>query len=248
MTAVFVPAIVTIVPLVVAAFLTPPWMPLVARQVLLCAWGVGAAIVAERLFFNGNVASSVRALGFRRPRTRIVIAALLMSVPMWLYLPLAARAQGFAVSLRPDWLLLLIGVVLVNGLAEEVIHRGFVFRHLRQTRSFAAAATLSAALFGAQHIYIGVTNGWTVGIASVVLAVLLSYPLALAFERGDSIAGPAILHTSSNAPVFVFALPESFVASALLPHMAVILASLYVWFFSQVWRRDEGLREVLRHL
>ena len=115
MTAVLGPAIVTIVPLIAAAWLTPPWMPLLARQFLLFAWGVGATIVAERLFFSGTLSAAVNALGFRRPRARMVVAALLISVPMWLYLPLSARAQGLAVAVRPDWLPLLIGVVLVNG-------------------------------------------------------------------------------------------------------------------------------------
>jgi membrane protease YdiL (CAAX protease family) len=78
---------------------------------------------------------------------------------MWALIPLATWAGGRAVELRPDWIPLLIGVVLVNGITEEVIHRGFVFGRLRRGRSFAAAATISAALFAAQHLYIIATTG-----------------------------------------------------------------------------------------
>jgi len=45
-------------------------------------------------------------------------------------------------------------------------------------------------------------------------------------RRGSSIAGPAILHTSSNAPVMILALPEDFMTIAFLPHMVVIVVSL----------------------
>ena len=49
-------------------------------------------------------------------------------------------------------------------------------------------------------------------------------------EEDPLIAGPAILHTSSNAPVLVFALPEPLVRDALLPHMPVVLVALYLLF------------------
>ena len=150
---------------------------------------------------------------------------------MWAFLPLFAWSSDVVVALRPDWAQVLLGIVLVNGITEEVIHRGFVFGHLRSERSFAAAATLSAMLFAAQHLYIIITMGLVVGLSSVVLATLLTYPLAYVFEHGgNSIGGPAILHTSSNAPILILALPEEFVATAVLPHMGVVLVSLYLVF------------------
>jgi membrane protease YdiL (CAAX protease family) len=225
-------ALVVITPLVAAAWL-PPGFPLWLRQLLLCAWGVGAIVVAERVFFSSTLERAFHAVGFKRPRLRAIVAAFLVSLPMWAFLPLRARMEGVAVDLRPDWFLLLIGVVLVNGMTEEAIHRGFVFGHLRRGMSFAVAATLSAAVFTAQHLYIIATSGWTIGLASVGLAALLSYPLAFAFERGgNSIAGPALLHTSSNAPVMIFAIPDEFIGAVLLPHMAVVLVSLYLLFTS----------------
>jgi membrane protease YdiL (CAAX protease family) len=226
------PAIVVIVPLVAAAWL-PTGFPHLVRQVLLCIWGVGAILVAERTLFSDTLKEALRAVGLVRARKSTLAVALLASLPMWGFLPLLAWTNGIAIDLRPEWLSLLLGVVLVNGVTEEVIHRGFVFGHLRRGRSFATAATVSAMLFAAQHLYIIVTMGWTIGLASVLLAALLAYPLALGFERGNSIAGPAILHTSSNAPVMIFALPEDFMTIALLPHMGVIVVSLYLLFIVQ---------------
>jgi ABC-type tungstate transport system substrate-binding protein len=102
-------------------------------------------------------------------------------------------------------------------------------------------------LFAAQHLYIVVTMGWTIGLASVLLAALLAYPMAFVFERGrNSIAGPAILHTSSNAPVMILGLPVDFMTAALLPHMGVIIASLYLLFV--VVSRFKVIRDGLRHI
>jgi len=223
-------AAIVIIPLVAAAWL-PPTFPLGLRQILLSVWGLGAILAAERLLFSPTLRQAVRAVGLVRAPTPIVAVAVLVSLPMWAFLPAFVWMHGASIALRPEWLYLLAGVMLVNGITEEVIHRGFVFGHLRRGRSFAAAATFSAMIFAAQHLYIIVTTGATVGLASVLLAALLAYPLAFVFERGgNSIVGPAILHTSSNAPVTVLAMPDDALAAALVPHMAVVLVSLYLVF------------------
>jgi membrane protease YdiL (CAAX protease family) len=201
------------------------------RQILLCAWGVGATLVAERLLFSRAWRQAWQTVGFVRARQPAVVIALLVSLPMWLFLPLLAWLKDTPIQLQPDWLALLVGVILVNGITEEVIHRGFVFGHLQQEHSFVRAATLSALLFAAQHLYLIFSIGWISGLASVVLAALLAFPLAYIFARGgNSLGGPAILHTSSNAPMLILALPQSFVATALLPHMGVVLVSYYLVF------------------
>ena len=182
------------------------------------------------------MAEAIRALGFVPARRAIVIAVLLVSIPMWIFLPCFAWINGTGVIVRPDWLVLLIGVVLVNGITEEVIHRAFVFGHLRESRSFAAAATLSALVFAAQHLYLIVTMGWAVGLSSVLLAAFLAYPMAFVFERGGrSIAGSAILHTSTNSPAIILALPGELMATALVMHMGVILVSVYLVFLVSRW-------------
>ena len=91
--------------------------------------------------------------------------------------------------------------------------------------------------------------GPTVGFASVLLAVLLAFPMAFVFERGgNSIVGPAILHTSSNAPAIILALPQDVMATALVMHMGVILGSIYLVFVLQKVGRffgNEFLRAIL---
>jgi membrane protease YdiL (CAAX protease family) len=131
-------------------------------------------------------------------------------------------------------------VILVNGVAEEVIHRAFIFGHVRETRSFWVSATISAVIFGVQHIYLLFTIGTVAGMASVVLALALAFPLAFLYERGgNSLGTPAILHTSSNAPMMLFVIPEA-AGDVLLPHVAVVLASMYLSFVFRPWLQPEG--------
>lgn len=228
---VYAAAIWVMVPLVAAAFFTPPNFPMLLRQILLCAWGVGATLAAERLLFSQTWRQAWQVVGFVPARLAAVVVALLVGLPMWLFLPLLAWLQDTPIQLQPDWPALLLGVILVNGLAEEVIHRGFVFGHLQREHSFIRAATLTALLFAAQHLYLIFSMGWTTGLASVLLAALLTFPLVYIYARGgNSLGGPAILHTSSNAPMIILALPPSFVASVLVPYMGVVLVSIYLVF------------------
>jgi membrane protease YdiL (CAAX protease family) len=223
-------AVLVIIPLIAGAWL-PPGFPTLLRQLLLVVWGVGATFAAERLLFSASSAAAFRALGFAPAHPASLVLALLVSVPMWTFLPLLATSNGVPVALRPDWFWLLIGVVLVNGVTEEVIHRAFVFGHLRHGRSFVTAAAISATIFAGQHLYLIFTIGSTAGLASVLLAALLAFPLAYMFEHGgNSIGAPVILHTSSNAPMMIVALPDAFIATALLPHMGVVLLSLSLVF------------------
>jgi membrane protease YdiL (CAAX protease family) len=228
---VYAAAILVIIPLVAAAWFIPPDFPMLLRQVLLCAWGVGATLAAERLLFSRTWRQARQTVGFVPARLPAVVVALLASLPMWLFLPLLAWLRNTPIQLQPDWPALLVGVILVNGITEEVLHRGFVFGHLQQEHSFIRAATLSALLFAAQHLYLIFSIGWTAGLASVLLAALLTFPLVYSYARGgNSLGGPAILHTSSNAPMIILALPQSFVVTALLPHMGVVLVSIYLVF------------------
>ena len=225
--------------LVAAAFLTPPDLPLLARQMLLCAFALGGLAVAERMLFGPGARRIASAMGFNRARRPAVMTAILCSLPMWLFLPIHGWTTGRPVVVSTDWLAILSGIVLVNGIAEEVIHRAFVFGHLRQVHSFAVSAAIGAIIFGLQHFYLLVTIGVVAGTASIILAVLLVWPLALLFERGgNSIIPPAILHSSSNAPMMIF-VSADIVDTVVLPHMAVVLASMYL-SFALVFRQEQS--------
>jgi membrane protease YdiL (CAAX protease family) len=237
---VLVAAFAVIVPLVAAAWLIPPDFPMLPRQILLTLWGVGAILAAERILFSGSWNQAIAALGFVQARPRSLWVALLVSIPMWLFIPLYVWVNGEQVVLQPNWLELLIGVILVNGITEEAIHRGFVFGNLRREHTFAAAVTISAAVFAVQHLYLIASVGWAAGLSSVLLAALISFPLAFLFEKGgNSIGAPAIIHTSTNAPVILLALPQDVLNTVLIPHMGVLVISLYLVFAFRGYLRGQ---------
>jgi len=222
-------AVPVIAILVAAAFMLPadfPWLP---RQLMLAAIGVGGIALAETAMFGTPAAALPGRLGFVATDRRMIVACIAASLPMWLFLPAVSAVTGSPLPVAPDWPLLVLGVILVNGLAEEVIHRAFFFGRLREHVSFVRAASLGALLFGTQHLYLVATLGAAGGLASVALALLLAYPLAHAFEAGGrSVIGPAILHTSSNAAFLVFG--DSANGALLLVHMLVVLVSIYTVF------------------
>jgi membrane protease YdiL (CAAX protease family) len=216
--------------LVAAAFLLPADFPWLSRQVLLAAIGIGGIALAETVLFRTPAPGLASRLGFVAASPRLLVACFAASLPMWLFLPVASAVTGSPLRIAPDWPLLVLGVILVNGLAEEVIHHAFFFGRLREQAGFIKAAFFGALLFGAQHLYLIVTLGPAAGASSVLLALLLAFPLAYAFELGGrSIIGPAILHTSSNAAFLVFGDPGN--GTLLLVHMLVVLASIYTVFF-----------------
>jgi membrane protease YdiL (CAAX protease family) len=219
-------AVPVIAVLVAAAFVLPADFPWLQRQLVLAAIGIGGIALAEIVMFRTSLGNLASRLGFAAPNMRVVRVCLAVSLPMWLFLPIASVVTGTPPHVASTWPLIILGVVLVNGLAEEVIHRIFFFGRLREHTSFATAASLGALLFGTQHLYLIATLGPAAGLASVALALLLAYPLCHAFDMGGrSIAGPAILHTSSNASFLVFG--DASNSSLLLLHMLVVLLSIY---------------------
>ena len=226
-TVLFATVIAAVVPMIAAGFLWPADWPLILRQITIAIWGIGVVFVAEGRV-SGRVAHrTFAALGVSPPRWRAVLVATLAAIAMFLAAPLVATVTGLQWGVQPGWLPTLIGVILVNGMAEEVIHRAYLFRHLRERFAFGPAAAIAAAAFAIQHLYLTVSLGLIAGLAATALAVALTMPLIVFYERGGrSLLPPAILHTGSNASVMLFlAPPEQQVL--LLPHMGIVLAALY---------------------
>jgi membrane protease YdiL (CAAX protease family) len=232
---VLVGAAPVIASLIAPAFLSPSVIETqLGRQFLLLALGAGGILVAELVLLEARIPRALHTLGFAWPRWQAVALAGLISLPMWLFLPIMGWITGTEVGLNAEWPSILLGVILVNGITEEVIHRGFVFGNLRSVSNFWFATGVSAGVFGLQHVYLIFTIGPFPGSMSVLLAIALAVPLALHFEHGgNSVVAPAVLHTSSNAPMMLFVQGEA-AATLLMPHMAIVLVSMYFSFL--IWR------------
>lgn len=188
---------------------------------------VAATLAAERTLFRApGVPAAVR-LGLGRPRGRGIAAAAAVAAAILLVFPVFGVMTGTTFRIRPDALLLLPGLFAQAGIAEETLFRGYLFGHLRRGRTFGRAAALSMLPFVAVHLWLFVTMAWPIALAAVVVATVLSFPLAYAYELGgNTIWPPAILHaviqgaikivdvSGDASPMFPFAWMA---ASTLLP-------------------------------
>ena len=114
---------------------------------------------------------------------------------MLLCLPLLARIAGLELALRPNAAWLALGMLAQGGLAEEVLFRGFMYRHLRRSRTFWRAATLSAVPFTAAHVPLLWSLEPAVAVLALAMAIAWSFPLAWLFDRANGSIWPgAILH------------------------------------------------------
>ena len=161
----------------------------------------GVAAVIERLAFGRDVRQGLLALGFGRPRPGALVAATIIGVAMLAFFPLYSAATGTPLSLKADWLWVLLGAIVLNGLAEEALFRGFVFGHLRKAgHSFLRAGLISMAIFGAVHLFLFASNPFIVALLATLLAISAAFPFAFLYERaGRTIWAGVILHVAAHA-------------------------------------------------
>jgi len=163
-------------------------------------WLVGGvivvlALVIERLLTRAPLRSCFFALGLGAPRRSALLAAVVLSVALLASLPLLAALSGVELALRGGAAWLALGMFLQGGAAEEVLFRGFMYRHLRQGRTFWRAATLSALPFSAAHVPLLWTLETPVALLALAMAIALSFPLAWLFDRANGSIWPgAIVH------------------------------------------------------
>jgi membrane protease YdiL (CAAX protease family) len=154
-----------------------------------------ATLGVERLLFTSNLRAATRALGVGRPRQAGLIVAGATSVLLLSAIPLFAVAPATSIALAPDWFRYVPGIFAQGGLAEETLFRAYLFGHLRATRSFWRAASLSLLPFAAVHVLLFFTMPWPVAVAALLLAMATSIPLAHLFELGgNTIWAPALVH------------------------------------------------------
>jgi membrane protease YdiL (CAAX protease family) len=176
---------------------------------LLVAAAVIVALVAiECGLFGQSPGAAVRSLGLGRPAARGIAVALGLCAVLLAVIPAYAAVRSAALTLYPGWPWLLPGLFAQAGIAEEALFRGYLFGHLRSSRSFWRAAGLAAVPFVLVHLILFATLPWPVALAAVLLSTVMSFPLAHLFELGGrTIWAPALLHFVVQGAIKVFALP-----------------------------------------
>ena len=165
-------------------------------------------VALEMTLFHKKLTRALSDIGLSRFSSGGMHTAAAYLAPLVVFFPMVSLIAGAPTTLTPDWGSRLATIVLNNGLAEEVMMRGFLFRHLREKHSFWRAASASTAYFAAYHLPLIVTEGAVIGILGILVAIPLGFLTALIFERGNgSIWGPAVTHTVTNGVAMLFVLP-----------------------------------------
>ena len=178
----------------------------VVSQVLIAAVFAGTAGAFALSATRGSAANAARELGLGRPVPRQMLRGALA----WLlYLAIAALLAPLLAPDQEDITrelgtdegsaigLLLAGflIVLVAPLSEELFFRGFVFGGLRRGIGVAAAAVVSAMLWGSLHLASG-------NIGTAVQLTIFGVILALLFAREGSLWPAIFAHLLNNAVAF----------------------------------------------
>jgi membrane protease YdiL (CAAX protease family) len=176
-------------------------------QLLLAQLGLVAAIVADALVIAGVLAYAqrrqVRAadLGFRRTRTRFLVAAVLIGLSMWYltaWLVVLIEPPGDVKALESfvkstSLALTLVGLTIFPALAEELVFRGILARSLVHRFGTPAAIAISAAVFGLYHL----------NPPQIVSTFALGLVLAFLTLRASSIIPAIIVHVLNNTIAIV---------------------------------------------
>jgi membrane protease YdiL (CAAX protease family) len=104
--------------------------------------------------------------------------------------------QGTAINA----ILLFFGVCVIVPIYEEVLIRGFLFAGLRKRMVFFPAALISGLFFAVLHFEGSLNN-----IISIAAAMIfISFVLAWAYEKTNSLWPPIVIHSVMNFTVFLF--------------------------------------------
>jgi membrane protease YdiL (CAAX protease family) len=182
------------------AFLAPrldqTWAALVVTAIM-----VFVALLFERQAFKHNAAQGLRAIGYGKPYPRAILVAVIIGLIMLAFFPIFSLATGAQITLKADWLWILVGAIALNGIGEETLFRGYVFGGLRREAglSFRQAGLISMAIFAAVHLLLFIGNPFFVGFLGTLVAVSAAFPMAYLFERGNNtIWAPVVLHVATH--------------------------------------------------
>jgi membrane protease YdiL (CAAX protease family) len=223
-----------------------------------CGFSIGEIIVSvvipltffamplalEMFLYKKRLSNALRDFGLTRFNWKGIRLTLIFLLPLIALYPLFALLTNTPLLLRPAWQWFILGVVLNNGLAEETMMRGFVFRHLREGRTFWRAAAWSTVFFAGYHLPLLLTAGVMIGIFAVVLAIPTGFVTAYIYERGNNtIWSTALLHAMYNGLAIVFVFPadvQPIVTSLYLVVAILMSIILLIWAYRARYGRVEA--------
>jgi membrane protease YdiL (CAAX protease family) len=186
---------------------------------------IAMPVLLEMVLYRKQLSKALSDIGITRFNWVGVRISVIFLLPLLIFFPLYSLLATTPLLIRPHWQWFILSALLINGLAEETMMRGFVFRHLREERSFWRAAALSTAYFAGYHLVLIFTAGVLFGVIGVLIAIPTGFLTAYLYERGNNtIWASALLHAVNNALVYIFVFPTDIQSSATVFFLVVSLA------------------------
>lgn len=199
--------------------------------VLICIVVVATTFGVEKLIFKQTVPDALRSLGLGCPNLRTMLVSIFICVMLLAFYPAFSLVTGAKLTLHDYWFGMFLGVFAQAGVAEEVLFRGYLFGHLRRGRTFWHAALLSLLPFVAVHVLLFASLDWPIALASILLAVAVTFPFCYLYDRNHcTIWASALLHWIIQGAIKLVVVPEGFSLPISLGWMVVCAAVPYVAF------------------
>jgi len=162
--------------------------------------GLAAACLVQALLSRERDPKRVLlSLGFGWPDTRVLFTSAVVGAALLATMPLIVAATGGTFVLPDNWPALALGILLLNGIAEETVFRGFLFHRLRTLYTFRRSVVLGTLLAAAAHVPIVASAGLLVGGLAILVAALTFLAFAMLFERSrNTIWAPAVVHFAAD--------------------------------------------------
>ena len=206
---------------------------------------IALLIVAFLLFyrqiaFGEGIRDALSSLGLSAPNSRGLVISFLLSLILLVAIPIFGLATSTKIEFRQDTLWAIPGLFAQAGIAEEALFRGYLFGQIRKSRSFWRAAFLSAIPFVIVHLILFFTMPMAIAAAALLLAVVISFPLAYLYElSGRTIWAPALLHFVVQGAIKLVTITEGSFQDLAMFWMG---ASAVIPWIVFAWRSEAGER------
>lgn len=201
-------------------------------------------IALEMALYQKSLRLALSDIGLTRFGWTGIRLALIYLLPLLVFFPLFGILTNTSLTLQPNWMWLALSAILTNGLVEETMMRGYVFRHLREGRGFWRSAALSTLYFAGYHLPLILTFGLLIGSISIIVAIPLGFLTAYSYERGGgTVWGAALLHAVNNMLAFIVVFPADIqpIASSLYMMLGIVVSVIVlVLAFRDGYGRSEA--------
>lgn len=172
-------------------------------------------------------------LGFKRLKVRDLLLVFVAFSPAMMAFHLTLLLSGNSLQAEGNFLLGVMALVIGQGILEESLFRGFLFRRLSEKMGLYQSAVITSLLFGLLHIIQLKKWGWAMTAYAINMAFLLSLLLCHIYHRlNNNLFAVILAHILYNYHL-IFVKPSSGILEYLIlaaGNFACLLLGLVLTF------------------